>query len=368
MTELNLGLFLMPAHPPERSMYDATQWDLEMIKYADELGYSEAWVGEHFTAPWEPIPAPDLLIAQALLQTKQIKLAPGAHILPYHHPVELAHRVAYLDHLAQGRLMLGIGAGGTVTDWELFNLDVKSGENRKMMIEAFELIQKLWSDEETFEFRGEYYSANQPKPKFGGLLKPHIKPLQKPHPPIGVTGLSASSSTLKMAGKHGFIPTSLGFNMDYIASHWEAVSEAAKEAGRTPDRKDWRIAQNVFVAKTDEEALERTLHGWMGEYFDKYWLPHFKDLGHIKHLKPDPNVSDEEFTVEYMIKECCFVGSPETVTRKLQKFYDAVGGFGTLLITGYDYSENPGHWKESMHLLKNEVLPNLNTEDMTVSS
>lgn len=51
---------------------------------------------------------PDLLLAQALLRTQQIKLAPGAHLLPYHHPVELAHRVAYFDHLAQGRFMLGV--------------------------------------------------------------------------------------------------------------------------------------------------------------------------------------------------------------------------------------------------------------------
>ena len=59
----------------------------QVIRTADRLGYTEAWIGEHFTAPWEPNPAPDLLIAQALMQTKRIKLAPGAHLLPYHHPL-----------------------------------------------------------------------------------------------------------------------------------------------------------------------------------------------------------------------------------------------------------------------------------------
>ena len=101
---MEIGIFLMPAHPPERSLYDATQWDLEIIELADQLGYVEAWVGEHFTVPWEPICAPDLLLAQALQRTKSIKLAPGAHLLPYHHPVELAHRVAYFDHLGPGAL------------------------------------------------------------------------------------------------------------------------------------------------------------------------------------------------------------------------------------------------------------------------
>ena len=36
---MEIGLFLMPAHPPERSLYDATQWDLEIIELADRLGY-----------------------------------------------------------------------------------------------------------------------------------------------------------------------------------------------------------------------------------------------------------------------------------------------------------------------------------------
>ena len=109
---MKLGLFMMPSHPPERNIYDSHQWDLNYLELADRLGYDEAWIGEHFTAPWEPIPAPDLMIAQALQRTSNIKLGSGVHLLPYHHPAELAHRVAYLDHIAQGRFMFGIGSSG----------------------------------------------------------------------------------------------------------------------------------------------------------------------------------------------------------------------------------------------------------------
>ena len=91
---MKAGLFMMPSHPPERDLYAAHQWDLECTELADRLGLAEAWIGEHFTAPWEPIPAPDILIAQAFMRTKQIKLGTGAHLLPFHHPVELANRVA----------------------------------------------------------------------------------------------------------------------------------------------------------------------------------------------------------------------------------------------------------------------------------
>src|SRR5437762_3235541 len=113
---MDYGLFTMPSHPPERALYDGHQWDLQQLRWADELGYGEAWVGEHHTAPWEPNPSPDLLVAQALLQTKQIRLGPGGFLLPYHHPAELANRAAMLDHLSQGRLLLGIAAGGLTSE------------------------------------------------------------------------------------------------------------------------------------------------------------------------------------------------------------------------------------------------------------
>lgn len=354
---MNVGLFLMPSHPPERSLYDATQWDLDVIQWADELGLSEVWVGEHFTSPWEPIPAPDLLIAQALMRTKHIKVAPGAHLLPYHNAVELAHRVAYLDHLAQGRLMLGVGAGGLPSDGKLFNVDTQAGENRTMTAESLELILKLWTEEAPFEFRGKYWNANKIEPMALGLLKNHVFPFQKPYPPIGITGLSPASPTLKMAGKRGFIPMSLGANNEYIASHWGAVVEGAKESGLTPNRKDWRITRDVFVARTDEEALEWSLGSMMGRQHQEYWLPLFKELRAISVFKHDPSVADEEVTPEYMARTSWLVGSPETVARKLQELNDTVGGFGTLLVTGYDYADTPEPWKQSMRLLVEEVLP-----------
>ena len=68
------------------------------------------------------------------------------------------------------------------------------------------------------------------------FLKPHIKPLQAPHPPIGVAGLSKGSDTLKLAGERGFIPMSLNLNPAYVGSHWESVEIGAAKTGRTPER------------------------------------------------------------------------------------------------------------------------------------
>ena len=109
---MEYGLFTMPSHPPERGLKEGHDWDLQVLRWADELGFKEGWIGEHHTAPWEPHPAPDLLVAQGLMQTKNIRLGPGGFLLPYHHPAELAHRVAMLDHLAEGRFNFGVAASG----------------------------------------------------------------------------------------------------------------------------------------------------------------------------------------------------------------------------------------------------------------
>jgi len=90
---LDTGIFMMPSHPPERPFAEGFAWDLKHLELCDRLGFDEAWIGEHFCSPWEPNPAPDLLIAQALLRTQQMKLAPGAHLLPYHHSDRAGFRV-----------------------------------------------------------------------------------------------------------------------------------------------------------------------------------------------------------------------------------------------------------------------------------
>lgn len=135
---MELGYFMMPSHPPERSLRAGHEWDLQVLRWLDELGYREAWVGEHHCSPWEPNSAPDLLLAQAFAQTRNIRLGPGGFLLPYHHPAELANRVATLDHISGGRLNFGVAASGLPSDWQMFNVDGMSGVNRDMTREALE--------------------------------------------------------------------------------------------------------------------------------------------------------------------------------------------------------------------------------------
>ena len=353
---MDLGLFTMPSHPPERSLSEGHEWDLQVLRWADELGFKEAWIGEHHTAPWEPHPSPDLLVAQAIKETKNIRLGPGGFLLPYHHPAELANRIAMLDHISKGRLNFGVAASGLPSDWAMFNVDGMSGENRLMTREALDIILKLWTDPNPFDYKGKYWHVTKTETMFG-TLRPHLVPFQKPHPPIGVAGLSKNSDTLKLAGERGYIPMSLNLNPAYVGSHWDAVEEGARRGGRKANRADWRLVREVFVAETDSEAMRLSVGAMMGRMMREYFLPLLGSFGFLEFLKHDQHVPDSEVTPDYCAKHNWLVGSPATVAQKIEKVYHEVGGFGCLLLFCFDYADNPQAWKTSMGLLAKEVMP-----------
>src|SRR5262249_2715939 len=71
---MRFGYFMMPMHPPGSDVSLTLETDLAQIEHLDRLGFHEAWIGEHFTAEWENIPAPDIFIGAALQRTRSIKL------------------------------------------------------------------------------------------------------------------------------------------------------------------------------------------------------------------------------------------------------------------------------------------------------
>ena len=363
--QLRLGSLLMPSHPPEVSIADGHEADLEELERLDALGFDEAWVGEHYTTTWEPCPAPDLLVAQGLMRTKRIRLGPLGHLMPYHHPVELAHRVAYLDHIARGRYQLGVGISALPSDHSLFAIDTSGGTNRRMTFEGIDIMTRLWK-EGSFDYEGEFWSmgsADHELPSLGY----HLTPFQKPHPPIAIAGLTPGSANHKLAGEKGYIPVSLSVSPDasMTAKHWDAVLEGAARSGRTPDRGEWRLIRDVYVAPTDEEARELAINGIMGRCWREFLLPIYLGLGLGPFLKTDPSMSDDEIDVEYLADNLWFVGSAQTVARKVMKLQDATGGFGVLVMVSYDARDELPAWERSERMLVEDVLPRCN-EHLTV--
>ena len=354
---LKLGAFLMPTHPPEAGIGTGQAWDLEELERLDALGFEEAWIGEHFTTAWEPCPAPDLLIAQALLRTRRIRLGALGHLLPYHHPVELAHRVAYLDHMARGRYALGVGVSALPTDHQMFGLDTSGGRNRRMTFESLDIMTRLWT-EGPQDIRGEFWSMGEPRTTLDGLGY-HMRPFQRPHPPIAIAGLTPGSENHKLAGAKGYIPVSLSISPDpaVTARHWQAVAEGAASAGRTPDRADWRVIRDVYVAPTDAEARALAVNGIMGRCWREFLLPLYMGLGLGPLLKADPAMPDAAVDLDYVADHLWLVGSPATVARRIHDLQSQTGGFGRLLMVSYDASGERAAWERSLRLLMNEVLP-----------
>jgi len=133
---LRSGIFLAPFHNHDENPVLSLERDMELLQLIDRLGYHEAWICEHHTAPWEPHLAPNLLLAQAFLQTKNIRLGPGGFLLPYHHPAELANRVAMLDHPSNRNhpnawFVRGHGPLGTNLPFFHGPLTLRPGETRK---------------------------------------------------------------------------------------------------------------------------------------------------------------------------------------------------------------------------------------------
>src|SRR5580658_5055114 len=144
--KLEHGLFMVPYHDINESPTVALRRDLELIEWIEELGFTEAWIGEHHSTGWETISSPELMIAAAAERTKRIRLGTGVVSLPYHNPLMVVNRIIQLDHMTMGRVMFGAGPGLLPTDATMLGVDIKS--QRDMMVEALEVILKLLRGEE----------------------------------------------------------------------------------------------------------------------------------------------------------------------------------------------------------------------------
>ena len=356
---MDLGYFTMPLHPPGSDLTQTLEDDLNQIETLDGLGYAEAWIGEHFTAAWENIPAPDLFIASALARTPNIKLGTGVTCMPNHTPFILAHRIAQLDHMAKGRFQWGVGSGGFPGDLEVSGFDPAGSDHRLMTRDALELVLKIWEDPQPGVYEHEHWKFTIPEPVDDFGLRLHITPYQKPHPPIAVAGVSPNSDTLVLAGERGWIPMSMNIlPARIVKSHWDAVEKGARSARRMPDRSTWRIAREIYVAETTAQARKEALEGVLSRDFEQYFLPLLTRMKALDLVKVDPDIPDSDVTPEYLADHVWVVGSPADVTEKLQRLYDDVGGFGVLLAMGHEWQPET-QWIQSMTMLATEVVPRL---------
>lgn len=356
---MRYGYFMMPMHVPGSDPAETLEADLAQVQRLDELGFEEAWIGEHFTSEWENIPAPDLFIAAALQRTGRIKLGTGVTCLPSHNPFYLAHRIALLDQMARGRFLWGVGSGGFPGDFEVAGIDPKSGQQRQITLDGIEAVLQLWRDPQPGASEGHGWSFTVPRPDPRIAKHVYMKPYQRPHPPIAVAGVTERSDTLGMAGERGWIPMSINLaTTRVLRSHWDSFAAGAARAGRPARRAEWRIARNLHVAEIDAQARQEAIEGAIGRDFRDYFIPLQSLSRGLGGLKVDPAMPDADVTLEYLCDNVWVVGGPDTVARKIRDLYDGVGGFGSILPVAADWPD-ARVWDRSMTLLATEVMPRL---------
>jgi alkanesulfonate monooxygenase SsuD/methylene tetrahydromethanopterin reductase-like flavin-dependent oxidoreductase (luciferase family) len=325
--------------PIARDTYDE---DLQEIVFADELGMAEVWISEHGTfLPWEKpdtLPSADLLICKAAGLTKNIRMGPGIRPLPFFHPMQVATDVAVCDHLTNGRYLAGFGLGIGTGNNQRGELP---GDRRVMMNEAIDLILKCWSATEPFDWDGEIWQG-----KDWHILP---QPLTKPRPDVGIA-ISRSEGTLELAARKGFLPLMIWTAPTTQIGQMLGMYMEGENPADPPRRSRGRVARLVYVADTDAEAFDALAEVELGS-------PLFS--GRLDHFIPEGGTRDDLTMAHLVRQDGIFVGSPETVYQGLKRFYDEVGGFGTLLLAA---GRSWGTWEQrqrSWTLFMEEIAPRL---------
>ena len=357
---MKYSTFMMPLHPANRNVTETLQEDRQAIILADQLGFSEAYVGEHVTDAAETVTSSLIFLASLAAETHQIKLGSGTLNLPNMHPAHIAAQVAMVDHLLKGRFIMGISPGGLMSDAEMFG---NFGKDRNaMFVESINTILKIWTSEPPYNIEGELWNVSVAKtmiPEIGqGFI---MKPYQQPHPPIVGTAVAPFSKGVTEMAKRGWFPISANFLMpEWVKSHWPKYCEGREAVGAVPRAQDWRVAKSIFVADDDKTAQRYALEeGGPYHFYFKQLSRKLVNGGRSNLFKTDPNMPDSEVTADYVTRRLVLAGSVSSVVDQILAFHAHVGDFGNLLYACHDWMD-PALGKRSMELFATEVMPRVN--------
>ncbi len=197
---------------------------------AEESGYESLWTGEHVVvidpqvAP-SPIPPHTRMVdtvatlAFAAAVTERVKLGSGIILLAQRNPVVLAKELAGIDVLSEGRLLFGVGVGYVRHEFEVIGVPYE--ERGARVTEHIEAIRALWTQDAP-EFHGQFTQISG--------VQSHPRPLQRPHPPIVIGGMSPPALRRAVAqgdGWYGFFQ-----DLEATAAAIKGLADAAKRTER----------------------------------------------------------------------------------------------------------------------------------------
>ena len=360
---MRLGYFTMPLHPAHRAPAQTLQEDREAIILADQLGFYDAFVGEHLTEKSENVTNSFIFLASVIHATKTIKLATGTSNLSHTHPTLVAAHAAMFDHLAQGRFIFGVSPGALASDAEA--LGMLQEDRNKIFAEAIDVILAIWERDAPYDidlpgnrFKVTTAKTSVPEIERGSMYKPY----QKPRPEIVGTVVAPFSKGVIAMGERDFHPLSANFLLSkWLPSHWTNYVEGKRRAGLEADIADWRVARTVFVAD-DDKVAERYGRRDTNSPYRYYWNMLLRKMMISKRhiiFKTSEQQDDRELTDDYMVDRLVLCGTVNNVVDQILKLREETGDFGELVYAGMDWVD-PELAKRSMELMATEVMPRVN--------
>ena len=219
---------------------------------AEALGFSDLWVTEntldHVTC-FDPV----VVLTYAAAVTSRIRLGASVVVLAIHSPLLVAHQWATLDHVSNGRAILGVGLGRA---HHYRQFAVPEAGRLTRFREELALIKALWTEPKV-TFRGQFYQLDD------GTMWP--KPVQRPHVPIwmGVGHPNAIRRAAKLAD--GWMGSG-GSSIAEFGRSVPLLRQALEQAGRDPNR--FPISKRIFIAVDERPEVARAdLHRWFTEVY-----------------------------------------------------------------------------------------------------
>ncbi len=326
MARMQFGTFLPPHHVPTN--YNPTyalQRDVELVRLLDEIGFDEAWFGEHHSGGVELINDPMIFIAHVAAQTKHLRLGTGVVSLPYHNPLWVADRLALLDHLTRGRVMLGVGPGALATDAAM--IGIAPHEQREALEFDFDVLMHLLRSDEPISVETSRYKLVD--------ARLQLDFYQDPHPQV-VAAAVVSPSGPRLAGKHGVGLISVGATMkagvDVLAMHWDVVEERAREFGQSVDRDTWRVVGLMHLAETREQALKDVRHGI------RAWCDYLQHTAAAPQIQVVGNNLDEY--IDWALGTgSAVIGTVDDAIEHIENLLElSNGGFGNYLLFDHNWT------------------------------
>ena len=190
----------------------------QLAAKAEGVGLHSFWVNDRLTGEYfEPV----TLLAAVTCVTKKIKLGTSVLLPVLRHPVPLAKSLATIDFLSSGRLIVGVGFGGSQREFDA--VEIPFARRGTRAVEQIELMKRLWREDHV-EHRGSFFKT------IDLSVGPHIT--QRCYPPIWMGG--AADTVLKRVGAlaDGYI-CGTG-SLKRFESVWERIAVAAAANGRDP--------------------------------------------------------------------------------------------------------------------------------------